>query len=148
MHNGKSQMKIQEDPWENYLYYDSKYVLPLICHGARLRVEEQLIVSMFVLNAIQEGTISQFKSVPAILLADLLSFISKQEIEEEQEDDDADEEETSLMDKVRECCKSDDDLEQDTVRKVYSDLQRAFKMFFLQQQMTGKLKEQKDDYFV
>lgn len=103
---------------------------------------------MFVLHTIQEGTISQFKSVPATLIADLLGFIAKQEIEEEQEDDDADEEETSLMDKVRECCKSDDGLDQETVRKVYSDLHRAFKMFFLQQQMTGKLKEQKDDYFV
>jgi hypothetical protein len=31
-HKGKMQMKIQEDPWDNYLYYDSKYLMPLICH--------------------------------------------------------------------------------------------------------------------
>ena len=31
-HNGKEMMKIAEDPWDNFLYYDSKYVLPIICH--------------------------------------------------------------------------------------------------------------------
>jgi len=52
MHYGKKSMKIQEDPWENYLYHDSKYVLPLICHRKSLTVEEQVIVSMFILHTI------------------------------------------------------------------------------------------------
>ena len=38
-HAGKEMMKIQEDPWDNYLYYDSKHILPLICHGQDLPIE-------------------------------------------------------------------------------------------------------------
>ena len=33
-------MSIQEDPWDNYLYYDSKYVLPIVCHSADLPIEK------------------------------------------------------------------------------------------------------------
>ena len=28
----KKEMKIQEDPWDNYLYYDSRYIIPIFCH--------------------------------------------------------------------------------------------------------------------
>ena len=38
-HNGKELMKIHEDPWDNYLYYDSKYVLPIICHTTDQPIE-------------------------------------------------------------------------------------------------------------
>ena len=47
-HNGFEMMKIQEDPWDNYLYYDSKYVLPLICHGQDMPIEEQALVALFI----------------------------------------------------------------------------------------------------
>lgn len=40
MHHGKAQMKIQEDPWENFLYHDSAYILPLICHSQEMGLEE------------------------------------------------------------------------------------------------------------
>ena len=33
-------MSIQEDPWDNYLYYDSKYVLPIVCHSVDLPIEK------------------------------------------------------------------------------------------------------------
>ena len=40
IHNEKKQLKIQEDPWENYLYYDSKFVLQIICHSQAIALEE------------------------------------------------------------------------------------------------------------
>lgn len=39
-HTGKEMMKIVEDPWENFLYYDSKYVLPILCHKTDMTIEE------------------------------------------------------------------------------------------------------------
>ena len=57
-HNGKAQMKIQEDPWDNYLYYDSRYLLPLICHAKALPIEEQLIVCLFLQQTCSDQTIS------------------------------------------------------------------------------------------
>jgi len=31
-HQTKSEFKLDEDPWDNYLYYDSKTLVKLICH--------------------------------------------------------------------------------------------------------------------
>lgn len=38
-HAGKEMMNIQEDPWDNYLYFDAKHVLPIICHRGDMPVE-------------------------------------------------------------------------------------------------------------
>jgi len=54
-------MKIQEDPWENYLYFDSKYLLPLICHAGDLPIEKQVLIAMFIQRAVEDETISQYK---------------------------------------------------------------------------------------
>ncbi len=40
MHQMRKQLKMDEDPWDNYLVYDSKYFLPLLCHSAELKIEE------------------------------------------------------------------------------------------------------------
>lgn len=60
-HSGKQMMKIQEDPWDNYLYYDSKYVLPMICHSADMPIERQALLAMFMKRSIEDETISQYK---------------------------------------------------------------------------------------
>lgn len=101
-----------------------------------------MIVCLFLQHTSHDGTISQFKSPSAKLLADLLSFVSKQD------DEDDEEGETTLLDKIRVNCQSSQKVGQESVDKMYSELNRAFRMFYLQQQMTGKLKEHKDDYFV
>jgi len=51
-------MSIIEDPWENYLYYDSKYLLPLICHDRSLPIEQQVLVALFMDYACKEEQIS------------------------------------------------------------------------------------------
>lgn len=53
-----------------------------------------------------DGTISQFKSQPNVLLNDLIEFIKQQEVDEEDDDDDLDQddaelEEVTLMDKIK-----------------------------------------------
>lgn len=134
-------MKIQEDPWDNYLYYDSKYLLPLICHTKSLSIEEQVVIVLFLQHTSQDGTISQFKTPSQTLIADLIAFLSKA--------DDDDDEPVSLIDKVRNYC-TGVGVAQETsgIETLYADLNRAFRMFYLKQQMLGKLKKHKEDYFV
>ena len=74
-HTGKKMMKIHEDPWDNFLYYDSKYLLPMICHTRDLPIEEQLVVSFFIECAIAEETISQYVLTGDKLVAELLKFV-------------------------------------------------------------------------
>lgn len=57
-HKGKMSMKIQEDPWDNFLYYDSKYLMPLICHKEALEIEEQVLVAFFLQFSSADATIS------------------------------------------------------------------------------------------
>jgi hypothetical protein len=39
-HVGRKQMGLDEDPWDNFLFHDSRYLLPLICHNDSLAVEK------------------------------------------------------------------------------------------------------------
>ena len=57
-HTGKEMMKIPEDPWDNYLYFDSRYVLPIICHSTDLPIEQQALLSIFIQKSIEDESIS------------------------------------------------------------------------------------------
>jgi len=39
MHVLRKQMKMDEDPWDNYLIYDAKYFVPILCHNSDLPIE-------------------------------------------------------------------------------------------------------------
>ena len=65
-------------------------------------MEQQVIVSMFILQTVQDGTISQFKLTGTSLLDELFAFVKNQEID----GDDDEDEEQSLMDRVSQCCRA------------------------------------------
>jgi hypothetical protein len=85
-------MKLDEDPWENYLYYDSKHLLPLICHNKVLPIEKQVIIAKFIEYSMQEETISQYKLSGQALVEEFLQFVSTFENNLDLDDEDADEE--------------------------------------------------------
>lgn len=58
IHLGKKEMKIQEDPWDNYLYYDSRYIIPIFCSQESLRIEQQVLAAYFMHRAIADESIS------------------------------------------------------------------------------------------
>lgn len=58
MHILRKQFKMDEDPWDNYLVYDSKYFMPILCHGQELKIEEQILLVNFIAYQIIEETIS------------------------------------------------------------------------------------------
>lgn len=51
-------MKIQEDPWDNYLYYDSKYIVPLFCDQQPMDIAHQVLTAYFIRSAVADETIS------------------------------------------------------------------------------------------
>jgi hypothetical protein len=57
-HAGKQEMKIQEDPWDNYLYYDSKYLVPLFCDQKPMDIHHQVLAAYFIQRAVAEESIS------------------------------------------------------------------------------------------
>jgi hypothetical protein len=57
-HDLKKSYGLAEDAWENYLYHDSKHAVSLICHQQALSISEQIIVSKFIEESINNETIS------------------------------------------------------------------------------------------
>lgn len=53
---------ITEDPWENYLYYDAPQLVQLLAHQELLLTPaEQIILSHFICQTVQDETISEYK---------------------------------------------------------------------------------------
>lgn len=46
--HSKRELGIQEDPWENYLYHDAKFIIPLLNHKEPLSIIEQILLFKFI----------------------------------------------------------------------------------------------------
>jgi hypothetical protein len=68
----KKQLKIEEEPWENYLIHDSKYFIPLLCHSKEQSIEEQILIAKFIIHSIKDESISEFKPMGENLSKELL----------------------------------------------------------------------------
>ena len=58
MHFQRKELKLDEDPWDNYLFHDAERLAPLICHSEPLTVAEQIIVAKFIEVTLKSETIS------------------------------------------------------------------------------------------
>jgi hypothetical protein len=66
---------IAEDAWDNYLYHDAKHVISLLCHSKSLPISEQIILSKFINQSIQDETVSQFViNNSTAFITDLIAF--------------------------------------------------------------------------
>lgn len=146
-HLGKREMKIQEDPWDNYLYYDSRFIIPIFCHQQSLPIEQQVLAALFLKRAIDDETISQFKDSGAKLLQELLSFVENDFVQTSQLlEDEPSEKDASLLERIRLACDHPIDIED--VAFLEGEIERALRMFMLHMQVKGRLHEYKQDYFV
>ena len=138
MHVLRKQMKMDEDPWDNYLIYDAKYFVPLLCHNTDMPIEQQILLVHFIRQSIAEETISQYKLKSSQLIKELVAFA---------QDFKDDEDEPSLLEKIR-TASQDYLLKTSQIQGVQSEIERVVKMFYLQMKVKGHLKPLKDDYFV
>lgn len=160
-HYAKKQLKLDEDPWDNYLFYDSKGLIPLICHPNPLNIYEQVILAKFIQYTIETETISQYKIQSKEIIRELLKFASEfgQETQESIEEDDIvrsdDEEEDSLTQansnkletRIR-LALANDNISEAEQEALNSDMARMLKMFYLDMRVKGMLTEYKNDYFM
>ena len=59
-HYARKDFKLDEDPWENYLFHDTKLLVTLICHSKALSISQQVILAKFIEHSIKMETISQY----------------------------------------------------------------------------------------
>ena len=140
-------MKIQEDPWDNYLYYDSRYIIPIFCHQESMPIEKQTLAAFFLKKSIDDETISQFKVIGSKLLEELFNFIENDFVDSGS----LQEEETegsSLLQRIKLSCECTQVLDRAQVEALQIEVERALRLFMLHMQVKGKLHEFKQDYFV
>ena len=138
MHVLRKQMKMGEDPWDNYLIYDAKYFVPLLCHNTDIPIEQQVLLVRFIRQSIAEETISQYKLKSSLLINELVSFA---------QDFKDDEDEPNILQKIK-TASQDYLLKPSQIAEIESEMERVVKMFYLQMKVKGHLKALKDDYFV
>lgn len=119
MHVLRKQLKMDQDPWDNYLIHDSKYFVPLLCHSKELPIEHQVLLVTFIRQSISDETISQYKLKSHTLIGELVKFAS----EFKEEDD-----EPSVLDKIK--AAAEDFLLKDTAA-IDDEVERVVKMFYL-----------------
>lgn len=140
-------MKIQEDPWDNYLYYDSRYIIPIFCHQDSMPIEKQTLAAFFIKKSIDDETISQYKVIGSKLLDELFNFIENDFVDAGQ----LLEEETSgpsLLQRIKLSCECNQVQDRAQVEALHIEVERALRLFMLHMQVKGKLHEFKQDYFV
>ena len=74
MHQQRKEFNLEEDPWDNYLFFDSKKLAALICHGSPLTLPEQVILAKFLEHSVLTETISQYKMTGKELIRELMAF--------------------------------------------------------------------------
>lgn len=71
----KKELKMHMDPWDHYLIHDSKAFLPLLCTQNSLKIEEQILLSEFIIKAVKSENISEYKLKGEDLVKELINFV-------------------------------------------------------------------------
>lgn len=121
MHVLRKQLKMDEDPWDNYMIHDSRYFVPLLCHSHELPIEQQVLLVAFIRQSIAEETISQYKLKSQALINELVKFAS--EFKDEEED-------PSLLEKIKKAS-TEFLMRDDHIEELQAEVDRVVKMFYL-----------------
>jgi len=97
-------MGLDEDPWDNFLFHDSRYLLPLICHNDSLALEKQVLIARFIEHSIKTETISQYKITGQTLTAEFLSFIEQFDADNIDIEEEESPKQKNLSSRIREAC--------------------------------------------
>ncbi len=67
----REEYKLDEDPWDNYLYFDARRLVKMICHTESLTPAEVVLLTKFILHTFKEESISQYSVEPKIIIHEL-----------------------------------------------------------------------------
>lgn len=106
----RQQFKLQEDPWENYLYHDGKKLIELLAHeGMSLTPAEQVLLTHFLLETVKAETISQYSMDGTKIIKKLLEFVKEGDSNDDDDllIEDGEHEKESMLDKIDKLLKMD-----------------------------------------
>jgi len=131
-----SKLKIHTDPWENYLYYDSKFLLDMVFNKNFKFIDEIYVLTQFFifmqLNDISGNFIGEGRKI-----AQLLSeYLKKQGVYQE------------VLNSSRKLICSNVQLNEGEANKFDSYLEDLFSEFIENLKQSGNFNEIKQDYFV
>jgi hypothetical protein len=130
-----SKLGIHLDPWDNYLYYDSKFILDCIFNKKFYSTNEKFLLVKFLLFVYYNDMMSNFRIDGKILVDKLITFVNKK-----------DEEKTIdkfinklMIDKI--------EPNEEEIDKFETSLEVKFDLFLDELTRNKQFSETKNDYF-
>ena len=152
LHELREQFKLQEDPWENYLYHDGKQLVELLAHaGISLKPAEQVLTTHFLLETVKAEAISQYALDGSKIIKKLLEFVRETDYDDDDlliEDGEGPAE--NVLEKIgRLLAMGKDEYtgNRALVADVDQEMARLVRMFHLRMKVDGHVKEYRKDYF-
>ncbi|EAS06537.1 ATP synthase alpha subunit, nucleotide-binding domain protein (macronuclear) [Tetrahymena thermophila SB210] len=134
----KNDLKITVEPWDYYLYYDSKYFMKLLVSSNYFTPIEQIVFVKFIVKCIHEETISQFKETPQELTKSFMKFCK--EFKEFNKQD--------IFSYIQnEFNYNDNEIQPNTLDNLQHCVLRLYELFIMHCKMNDKLLPFKKDYF-
>jgi hypothetical protein len=153
--HAKRELGIQEDPWENYLYHDSKFIIPLINHKLPLTMTQQILLFKFVQRSVDDASdpnigwnesISEYSARPEQLKKSLFDFADEYDkfANDSTITDIIDDHLAQPFDKSTVDAWKSNEME---VYEINQKIDEFLKMFYIHSKIHGGLRDSKDDYF-
>lgn len=134
----KNELNIHIDPWDFYLYHDSKYFIQLFYNDFVLEPVQLIVYMHVLLKCIDEEVTSQFKLLPKQLIEYFLKFANEFK---EFEKRNIFEYSQLMLERMRQ--EPDQTLE----ANLHQCYERLYELFLMQLKINDHLLPQKKDYF-
>ncbi len=138
-------LNIQSDPWDNYLYYDSKFLFDFIFNNKSTNVEEKFIELKFLLFIYYNDFIANFRSDGKTIAWKLNDYIKK--ITHDDVEKSEGREGGYLHDFVRKMVYSKYEPNENEIETFETKLETVFDLFIQDLTSLKKFSETKEDYF-
>jgi hypothetical protein len=118
---------IVTDPWEKYLYLDSKYFIKLLCQTHSLKTWELIVFIEFIVYSVKNEMISLFKIDMEVLRTEFLTYIKG-----------------LTMEVIGKLISSPDTIDIDWGLRQIDE--KIIKIFYIEAKMKDWLRDYQDDY--
>ncbi len=128
-------LKIRSDPWDNYLYYDSKFLLDFTFNQNIILAEKKFVLLKFFMFIFYNDLMANFKVDGKIVADRLIKFIS------------TDKNSKSVYEFIRNVLFMKKEPKEEEIENFETQIEVLFDLFIEDLTMRKEISEYKEDYF-
>lgn len=129
-------LKIHSDPWDNYLYHDSKFLLDFTFNNNIILAEEKFLLLKFFMFIYYNNVMANFKADGKIVADRLIKFINN------------DKASITVYEFVRNVLFLKKEPKEEQIEKFETQIEVLFDLFIEDLTIRKEFSEYKEDYFI